>query len=110
MVLFVVWPRGISYKAHTYIMKFNKRTYPLTAFVNDFHFWQRPSFNLLSQAQLDHIYAAAGTNQAVGNYENPPTPAVNARDFAARQILNFIGVVARSGRCADCLVPLPETA
>ena len=26
---------------------------------NDFHFWQRPSFGLLSKPQLDHIYAAA---------------------------------------------------
>ena len=31
----------------------------MTASKDDFHFWQRPSFNLLSQAQLDHIYAAA---------------------------------------------------
>ncbi len=31
----------------------------MTTSGSDFHFWQRPSCNLLSKEQLDHIYDAA---------------------------------------------------
>jgi len=48
---------SLFFKLH--IEKNTPRKYSLTPSENDFHSWQRPSFNLLSQAQLDHIYAAA---------------------------------------------------
>ena len=66
-------------------MKFHKRIYPLTASKNDFHFWQRPSFNLLSQTQLDHLYAAALEVLArVGGEFHDPAAVALLSDAGAR--------------------------
>ena len=52
---------------------------------NDFHFWQRPSFNLLSQAQLDHLYAAALEVLArVGGEFHDPAAVALLADAGAR--------------------------
>lgn len=57
----------------------------MTASKDDFHFWQRPSFNLLSQAQLDHIYAAALEVLArVGGEFHDPAAVALLADAGAR--------------------------
>lgn len=57
----------------------------MTASKDDFHFWQRPSFNLLSQAQLDHLYAAALEVLArVGGEFHDPAAVALLSDAGAR--------------------------
>ena len=57
----------------------------MTASKDDFHFRQRPSFNLLSQAQLDHIYAAALEVLArVGGEFHDPAAVALLSDAGAR--------------------------
>ncbi|MGD1972856.1 MAG: trimethylamine methyltransferase family protein [Desulfobacterales bacterium] len=50
----------------------------MTASKNNFHFWQRPSFNLFSRSQLDHIYAAAleVLARVGGEFHDPATVAL----------------------------------
>ena len=57
----------------------------MTASKSDFDFWQRHSFSLLSQAQLDHIYGAAleVLARVGGEFHDPATVALLA-DAGAR--------------------------
>ena len=57
----------------------------MTASENDFHFWQRPSFSLLSRDQLNHIYAAALEVLArVGGEFHDPAVVALLSDAGAR--------------------------
>ena len=57
----------------------------MTESENDFYAWQRPSFNLLSQAQLDHLYAAALEVLArVGGEFHDPAAVTLLSDAGAR--------------------------
>ena len=57
----------------------------MTAYKTDFHSWQRPSFNLLSHDQLDHIYAAALEVLArVGGEFHDPAAVALLSDAGAR--------------------------
>jgi len=52
---------------------------------NDFYFWQRPSFSLLSRAQLDRIYGAALEVLArVGGEFHDPAAVARLADAGAR--------------------------
>lgn len=56
----------------------------MTASKNDFDFWQRPSFKLIGQAQLDHIYGAALEVLArVGGEFHDPTAVALLADAGA---------------------------
>ena len=52
---------------------------------NDFNFWQRPSFSLLGQEQLDHVYEAALEVLArVGGEFHDPAAVALLADAGAR--------------------------
>jgi trimethylamine--corrinoid protein Co-methyltransferase len=80
----------------------------LTASENYFHSWQRPSFNLLSQVQLDHIYAAALEVLArVGGEFHDPAAVALLADAGAR-VENDRRVRIPDTMVADALQRAPQ--
>lgn len=56
---------------------------------NEFNYWQRPSFSLLSQAQLEHLYGAAleVLARVGGEFHDPAAVALLADAGGGRQVV-----------------------